>query len=242
MKRIIFLVVGIVLCLSACSSIGDNVSESGSGSSVPSSQTEESLGGSKVPEPSAEITLPSSIDQNEKSIYEKLLKSSEILTQQMVCTIFQSANVSESSRYPFDNAELDRFIVATVLFMDEEQYIYHNFFSMDDQGYYHFPKEKCEKILKEVFEIENWKFMDETGMIFDSELNEYTIMSGFGIWNGMECKSVESQISSSGLEIVVYYELYNRSQFLNKMETRFLIQKETDNNVSLKYIETTPQS
>ena len=76
------------------------------------------------------------------AIQEELQISSEILTAQLTNFAFYSGDILGSSAYPLEDRQIHLFVLSTVMFMQEEEYLYHDFVTMDDEGCYHFPKEK----------------------------------------------------------------------------------------------------
>ena len=75
------------------------------------------------------------------AMQEELQASSEVLTAQLTNFAFYSGDILGSSAYPLEDRQIHLFILSTVMFMEEEKYLYHDFVTMDDEGCYHFPKE-----------------------------------------------------------------------------------------------------
>lgn len=87
------------------------------------------------------------------AMQEELQASSEVLTAQLTNFAFYSGDILGSSAYPLEDRQIHLFILSTVMFMEEEKYLYHDFVTMDDEGCYHFPKEKIQQMAEEVFDI-----------------------------------------------------------------------------------------
>ena len=69
-----------------------------------------------------------------------------------------------------EDRQVHLFILSTVMFMEEEKYLYHDFVTMDDEGCYHFPKEKIQQMAEEVFDIPDYEFGEDT---YVPETGEY---------------------------------------------------------------------
>lgn len=82
------------------------------------------------------------------AMQEELQASSEVLTAQLTNFAFYSGDILGSSAYPLEDRQIHLFILSTVMFMEEEKYLYHDFVTMDDEGCYHFPKEKIQQMAR----------------------------------------------------------------------------------------------
>lgn len=131
------------------------------------------------------------------------------------------------------------------MFIDNEEYRYHSFITVDDEGYIHFPKDKVNQISAEVFDVQDCKFGESVGTEYDPTSGDYLIMSGFGIGNGLWCKNMSVQIDQVNAEVTVGFDLCKESPFddgedekVGAYKTRFFIIKQPDNTYFLRYIET----
>ena len=67
------------------------------------------------------------------TMQEELQASSEVLTAQLTNFAFYSGDILGSSAYPLEDRQVHLFILSTVMFMEEEKYLYHDFVTMDDE-------------------------------------------------------------------------------------------------------------
>ncbi len=81
-------------------------------------------------------------DESDAFPVEEITTTAEVLTQQLTCFTFDANDTLGSSDYPIGNDRIYHFIVSTVMFIDNEEYRYHSFITVDDEGYIHFPKDK----------------------------------------------------------------------------------------------------
>lgn len=139
------------------------------------------------------------------AMQEELQASSEVLTAQLTNFAFYSGDILGSSAYPLEDRQVHLFILSTVMFMEEEKYLYHDFVTMDDEGCYHFPKGKIQQMAEEVFDIPDYEFGEDT---YVPETGEYVFWSGFGWGNTPVCRNTEVQIDREKSEVSVSYELH----------------------------------
>ena len=177
---------------------------------------------------------------------EEITTTAEVLTKQLTCFAFDANDTLGSSGYPIDNDRIYRFIVSTVMFIDNEEYRYRSFITVDEEeGYIHYPKDKVDQISAEVFDVQDCKFGESVGTKYDPTSGDYLIMSGFGIGNVLRCKNMSVQIDQVNAEVTVDFDLYKESPFDDREDekvaaykTRFSIFKQPDNTYFLRYIET----
>ena len=174
------------------------------------------------------------------AMQEELQASSEVLTAQLTNFAFYSGDILGSSAYPLEDRQIHLFILSTVMFMEEEKYLYHDFVTMDDEGCYHFPKEKIQQMAEEVFDIPDYEFGDDT---YVPETGEYVFWSGFGWGNTPECRNTEVQIDREKSEVSVSYELHGNVYYENPYKigdfrTRFSVMTRPDGSFFLHYLDT----
>lgn len=177
---------------------------------------------------------------------EEITTTAEVLTKQLICFTFDANDTLGSSGYPIDNDRIYHFIVSTVMFIDNEEYRYRSFITVDEEeGYIHFPKDKVNQISAEVFGVQDCKFGESVGTKYDPTSGDYLIMSGFGIGNVLRCKNMSVQIDHVNAEVTVDFDLYKESPFddgedekVAAYKTMFSIFKQPDNTYFLRYIET----
>lgn len=177
---------------------------------------------------------------NWDAIQEELQISSEILTKQLTNFAFYSGDILGSSAYPLEDRQVHLFVLSTVMFMQEEEYLYHDFVTMDDEGRYHFPKEKIQQMTVEVFDIPDYEFGEDT---YVSETGEYVFWSGFGWGNTPVCRNTEIQIDREKAEVNVSYELYGNVYYENPYKigdfrTRYSVMTRPDSTFFLRYLDT----
>lgn len=185
-------------------------------------------------------------DESDAFPVEEITTTAEVLTQQLTCFAFDANDTLGSSGYPIDNDRIYRFIVSTVMFIDNKEYRYHSFITVDEEeGYIHYPKDKVDQISAEVFDVQDCKFGESVGTKYDPTSGDYLIMSGFGIGNGLWCENMSVQIDQVNAEVTVDFDLYKESPFddgedekVGTYKTRFSIFKQPDNTYFLRYIET----
>lgn len=182
-------------------------------------------------------------DESDAFPVEEITTTAEVLTQQLTCFTFDANDTLGSSDYPIGNDRIYHFIVSTVMFIDNEEYRYHSFITVDDEGYIHFPKDKVDQISAEVFDVQDCKFGESVGTKYDPTSGDYLIMSGFGIGNGLWCENMSVQIDQVNAEVTVNFDLYGENQHeedekVGTYKTRFSIFKQPDNTYFLRYIET----
>ena len=136
-----------------------------------------------------------------------------LLTRQLAMTTFPPANSSDGDiAYPSE-IDIERFVIASVLFADDMTYRYHDYYPVDREGYIHLSCESIQKQVFEVFGIEHGTLSSEWGADYNAETDEYTLMSGFRIGNGYECQEVQVQTDSEKSEITVSFDLWTSSNF-----------------------------
>ena len=174
------------------------------------------------------------------AMQEELQASSEVLTAQLTNFAFYSGDILGSSAYPLEDRQIHLFILSTVMFMEEEKYLYHDFVTMDDEGCYHFPKEKIQQMAEEVFDIPDYEFGEDT---YVPETGEYVFWSGFGWGNTPVCRNTEVQIDREKSEVSVSYELHGNVYYENPYKigdfrTRFSVMTRPDGSFFLHYLDT----
>ena len=142
-----------------------------------------------------------------------------LMTRQLAMTTFSPANLSDGDiAYP-SKIDIERFVIASVLFADNTAYRYHDYYPVDREGYIHLPCESIQKQVLEVFGIEHGTLSSEWGADYNEDTDEYILMSGFGIGNGYECQEVQVQTDSEKSEITVSFDLWTGSGFPNPEKT-----------------------
>lgn len=111
---------------------------------------------------------------------------------------------------------------------------------MDDEGCYHFPKEKIQQMAEEVFDIPDYEFGEDT---YVPETGEYVFWSGFGWGNTPVCRNTEVQIDRERSEVSVSYELHGNVYYENPYKigdfrTRFSVMTQPDGSFFLHYLDT----
>lgn len=229
-KLLCIVVITVCLCLSACSernlsSENSSIEKMESSSDIFSSSQDTNLSNSEEESSSVidnpndqQENLPSSDSSNMVEANNSVVileESAKILTQQIALSIFNLANLDESMTVPPDKFALDRFAISTVLFSENGNYLYKDFFTLDDQGYYHISTEHIQQEIYEVFGVADWGFTEQSGMLYDEQKKEYSIMSGFGVGNGLECQNLSVNTNTENNEIAVSYDLHTSSEFPN---------------------------
>ncbi len=142
-----------------------------------------------------------------------------VLTQQLVMTTFTPANLNNGDVTFPSETDMERFAIASVLFADNTAYRYHDYYTVDEEGYIHLPCKAIQEQVFEVFGIEHTALSSAWKANYNEEADEYTLMSGFGIGNGYECQNVRVQTDSEKSEITVSFDLWTDSNFPDPEKT-----------------------
>ncbi|MBS4786002.1 MAG: hypothetical protein KH009_07820 [Clostridiales bacterium] len=222
--------IAVCLCFSACTN-GANPS----GAEGPYRSTAGNLAGMEQDSP------PSANGLDPTDSMAELEENAKLLTEQIVLSVFSVSNLYETMTTPPEDLALDRFALSTLLYLDHDQYRYREVFVSGGDGYYHIPKEKLQWEISEVFGIEDWAFTDQSGVIYNEQSKTYSILSGFGIGNGLECKNLTVSIDTENNRALVQYDLYTSSEFpdsklIGPCTTSFSIRADENGGQYLRYI------
>ena len=171
---------------------------------------------------------------------EELQASSEVLTAQLTNFAFYSGDILGSSAYPLEDRRIHLFILSTVMFMEEEKYLYHDFVTMDDEGVTTFQKKKIQQMAEEVFDIPDYEFGEDT---YVPETGEYVFWSGFGWGNTRSAGTRRFKLIGEKSEVSVGYELHGNVYYENPYKigdfrTRFSVMTRPDGSFFLHYLDT----
>ncbi len=80
-------------------------------------------------------------------------QQAELLTAHLVVDAIYDFNDGKKS---FSNREINNFVLTTVRYFDDSQYLYHDFINKTEDGLYLFSVNKVQQIVHEVFGMDDW--------------------------------------------------------------------------------------
>lgn len=251
MKRTLFLILVFCILLSACKPRYWSVSSYRDDSSVPSVSSQEESAQATAPSDtgvsrSETIGFPSNDSANtnetlklDESDKETLSKSAELLTRQLMISFLYDDLQRNPLPYP-DKNHISTFMAALLTHSDSEEHPYHGYVSVDNEGYAHFPVDKCQTIAAELFGCD-WEPAGDFKWEYREKNHEHVWSIGFGLGSGFECKNIEIMIE--GIYVSVAFDMTTSSAFpevdlLGRFETKYLIHRNENGRLYLSYVET----
>lgn len=119
-------------------------------------------------------------------------QQAELLTAHLVVDAIYNFNDGKKS---FSNREINNFVLTTVRYLDDSQYLYHDFVNKTEDGLYLFSVNKVQQIVHEVFGMDDW-VLDAGGadLRFNEDKQQYVTGLEFGIGRINSYQNLTSEI------------------------------------------------